>query len=74
MLNDGLCGDFRGTEMAAGVQPHEISDHRETECASLNMDARCPTAEVSDFQKRRRFIPRRQELSTMAGIGQRRQG
>ena len=74
MLNDGLFGDFRGKEMAAVVQPDEISDHRETECASLNMDARCPIAEVSDFQKRGCFIPRRQELSMMAGIGKRRHG
>jgi len=74
MLNDGLSGDFRGREMAAGVQPHEISDHRDTECASLNMEARCPTAEVSDFQKRGCFIPRRQELAVVAGIDKRHQG
>jgi hypothetical protein len=33
-------GDFRGSEMAAGVQATGISDDLETERAYLNMEAR----------------------------------
>jgi len=33
-------GDFRGSEMAAGVQVTGISDDLETERAYLNMEAR----------------------------------
>jgi hypothetical protein len=41
-------GDCRGREIAAGVQAAGIRDNRETECAYLNMEARCLATENRD--------------------------
>jgi len=40
LADEGFFGDFRGREMAAGVQATGISDDWETERAYLNMEAR----------------------------------
>ena len=40
MADEGFFGDFRGREMAAGVQATGIGDDWETERAYLNMEAR----------------------------------
>jgi len=45
-------GDFRGGEMAAGMQATVISDDLENERAYLTMEARCPAAENRVSQKR----------------------